>query len=92
VKKTVSIADLIRESAGFVLRGSSVKCDFSLQDNLWPVEVDEGQISQVIQNLVINADQAMPDGGTMRISVANSIVGPEDSLPLREGKVCKDNN
>jgi PAS domain S-box-containing protein len=89
VKKTASIVDLIKESAGFVLRGSHVKCDFILEDKIWPVEVDEGQMSQVIQNLVINADQAMPDGGTISVRVENNVVGSEDSLPLREGRYVK---
>jgi len=89
VKKTASIVDLIKESAGFVLRGSQVKCDFILADNIWPVEVDEGQMSQVIQNLVINADQAMPDGGTITVRVENNIVTAEDVLPLRERRYVK---
>ena len=54
-----------RRSSGspstFVLRGSKCRCDFRLPDDLWSAEVDAGQINQVIQNLVINATQAMPD-------------------------------
>lgn len=71
VKKVTSIAELIRESASFAQRGSNVRCEFSIADGLWPLEVDEGQISQVINNLVINAQQAMPQGGVIRISVEN---------------------
>ncbi len=75
--KTASIAELITEWAGFVMRGSNVKCDFSIAEDLAPVEVDEDQMSQVIHNLVINAQQAMPRGGTIRISAKNITVPDE---------------
>jgi PAS domain S-box-containing protein len=71
VKKTTSIADLIKDSANFALRGSNVKCDFFISPDLWPAEVDEGQISQVINNLIINAQQAMPNGGTIQVQCDN---------------------
>ncbi|MGR3176492.1 MAG: PAS domain-containing hybrid sensor histidine kinase/response regulator [Candidatus Anammoxibacter sp.] len=71
VKKTASIAELIIESSNFALRGSNVKCEFSIPDDLWPVEVDEGQINQVINNVVLNAVQAMPQGGVLKINTEN---------------------
>ncbi|HMK48684.1 MAG TPA: ATP-binding protein [Thermodesulfovibrionales bacterium] len=74
VKKTTSIAEIIRDSAGFALRGSNVNCEFHFPEEALPVEVDEGQISQVINNMVINANQAMPEGGTIVISAG--IVSP----------------
>jgi CheY-like chemotaxis protein len=74
------------ESAGFVLRGSNVRCAFNLPDDLWDVEVDGGQMSQVINNLIINADQAMPEGGVISVQAENTIIGPEESPPLSEGR------
>lgn len=71
VRQLTSIADIIRESASFVLRGSNVNCEFNLADDLWLGEIDPGQISQVIQNMVINARQAMPEGGTVTITCRN---------------------
>lgn len=71
VKKTIRLADLIRESATFSLRGANVRCVFDLNDDLWPVEADIEQLGQVIQNLVINANQAMPDGGALTIRADN---------------------
>lgn len=71
VKQSASIGELIEENARFVLHGAQVDLDVEIPDNLWPVEVDRGQISQVIQNLVINADQAMPQGGTLTIRACN---------------------
>jgi len=63
IKRKTCISGFIKDSAGFSLRGSNVICKYSIADDLWPVEVDEGQISQVVNNLIINADQAMPEGG-----------------------------
>lgn len=85
IKNTTSIAGLIQDSANFVLRGSNVKCEFSLSEDLWPVDVDEGQISQVINNLVINADQAMPQGGNINVTARNIAIGADSVLPLSPG-------
>ena len=65
VKATTSIGKLLRESAQFALRGSNVECRVEIPDDLWLVDADEGQIAQVINNLLINARQAMPQGGTV---------------------------
>jgi len=60
-----------------------------LPSDVWPVEADEGQIGQVVSNLVINADQAMPQGGHILVDAEN-IMAPEDSmLPLAEGRYVK---
>ncbi|MFC1524119.1 response regulator, partial [Thermodesulfobacteriota bacterium] len=71
VRKARSIKEVIRDNADFVLRGSNVRCNYAFPDDLWPVEIDAGQISQVIQNIVINAKQAMPMGGELQISCRN---------------------
>ena len=67
VKKAVDASRLLNEAVSFGLRGSSVKGVLELEDGLWPIYVDEGQINQVLNNLLINATQAMPDGGTVTI-------------------------
>lgn len=86
VKKTASIVQIISDSAGFMLRGSNVKCEFTLQKDLWAADVDEGQMGQVINNLVINADQAMPDGGVISVSAENVTITASDLLPLPAGR------
>jgi PAS domain S-box-containing protein len=86
IKKVDSMTRIIKDSACFVLRGSNVRCTFSLPEDLWDVEVDSGQISQVINNLIINADQAMPDGGIISVRAENVTLGPDENLPLPEGK------
>jgi len=86
VKKTASIVQIITDSAGFMLRGSNVKCEFTLQKDLWAADVDEGQMGQVINNLVINADQAMPDGGVISVTAENVTINASDLLPLPAGR------
>jgi CheY-like chemotaxis protein len=86
VKKVESIARIITDSAGFVLRGSNVRCAFTLPSELWEVEVDPGQMSQVINNLIINADQAMADGGVITVRAENSFISAGTIHPLREGR------
>ena len=55
VKESTSLADVVRDSANFVLSGNAVACRYAIPDDLWLVDIDKGQISQVIQNLIINA-------------------------------------
>lgn len=71
VMKTASISQLMKDTVSFALRGSNIRSELSIPDDLWLAEIDEGQITQVINNLVINAVQAMPDGGTIIVSVEN---------------------
>jgi PAS domain S-box-containing protein len=85
VKSAASITDIIKDSTSFMLSGSNVNCDMQFQDDTWPVSIDEGQISQVIQNVIKNADQAMPEGGTVTVRAENRTVHENDTLPLRTG-------
>ena len=71
IKKTASIGKLIQDTVSFSLRGSHSRSEFVFGSDLWPAEIDPGQISQVIANLVVNADQAMPNGGTLRVNCDN---------------------
>src|SRR5579884_2933240 len=90
IKKTVSIKELLRESIRFVLHGSNVGVEFFISDDLWPVEIDEGQISQVLHNLVINAQQAMPQGGIIEVHADNYPAGElERRLPLPPGRYVR---
>ncbi|MEW6379523.1 MAG: MASE3 domain-containing protein [bacterium] len=95
VRKTASIANLLRDAARLALSGSNVTCRLHLPDNLWWAEIDEGQISQVINNLLINADQAMPEGGTIELQAENVVIreGSEgsngDDLPLDDGRYIR---
>ena len=89
VKMIASIADLVTESAGFVTSGTKTRCDFFIPDDLWAAEVDPGQISQVIQNIVINADQAMPDGGIIKIYADNVVIDNRSGMSIKPGTYIK---
>lgn len=89
VKELVTIGEVIQDSAKLACAGTPVRCEVSAPPDLWPVEVDPGQISQVIQNLVINAVQAMPQGGEVRLSCENVILSKDNPLTLRPGNYIK---
>jgi PAS domain S-box-containing protein len=86
VKKTTTITDLIQDSARFILRGSNVSSEYDFSPDLHVVDVDEGQLSQVVQNLVINADQSMAAGGNLKISGRNVTLGAGVVPPLPQGE------
>jgi PAS domain S-box-containing protein len=71
IRDATDLSLLIRETAEFVLHGSSVVCEYDFPDKLWMADADSGQISQVIQNIVINAKHAMEGGGTICIHCEN---------------------
>jgi PAS domain S-box-containing protein len=89
VRKGASIEGLIRDSIAFVLSGSNVKPKILLTDNLYSVKVDTGQMSQVLQNLTLNAVQAMPGGGKIEVSAENVTVSEGDRLSLKSGKYVR---
>jgi PAS domain S-box-containing protein len=86
VKEVASIANILKESSLFVLSGSKSRCEFSMEKDLWRVEADSGQISQVISNIVINANQAMPEGGVIQIRAENKEIDGKQGLPLKTGR------
>lgn len=89
VKKAISVESVVRQNVGFILSGSKSRPDFDFAENVWWVEADEGQIGQVIDNLVLNADHAMPDGGIINICVSNIAEGKSKALGLVEGQYVK---
>ncbi len=94
IKKTVNIGEVVRESVEIVLRGSSILGNAVIPDGLTAVKADEGQVSQVINNLIINAKQAMPDGGIVVVECENVEFGEGSAatgLPsgLKPGKYVR---
>ena len=83
IKEPLALAEIIDETASFSLRGSNVKLQLNIAADLWLVDADKGQLSQVISNLVINGKQAMPDGGIITISAEN-----RDAEDGREVQIC----
>ena len=89
VKQTTNLAGLVQEAASFALRGSNVRCDFSFPSDLFLAEVDEGQVAQVIHNLILNADQAMPSGGIISVSGRNEALTEQNAFALEKGDYVK---
>ncbi len=86
IKKIISISKLLKDTIGLVLSGSESRYEFSTPDDLRSVEGDEAQLSQVISNLLINADQAMPAGGIILIKAENISINGKSSLPISKGR------
>lgn len=89
VKKVTSIVDVVRESAGLTLAGTHISSEYTIAEGLWHVEVDPGQMSQVFNNLIINAVQAMPKGGTIRFAMDNMVLETNEVPPLPGGRYIK---
>ena len=85
VKKPFIVGDLIQDVVPLALSGSNSAVEILIDENIWPVEIDEDQIHQVINNILINADQAMPDGGLITIKVQNLHITSTLGLPLPDG-------
>jgi PAS domain S-box-containing protein len=89
VKETASITEIIRESCGFILHGSKSRCSFLIEEGLLNAEADVGQLNQVINNIVLNASQSMPEGGIIKIAAENTVIVKESGMPLTPGRYVK---
>jgi PAS domain S-box-containing protein len=89
IKELISVAKLVAETVSFCCAGSTVRCIIDFPPDLWVIEADPGQISQVIQNLAINALQAMPTGGALAVQGENLELQASGELPLEPGKYVK---
>jgi len=89
LKKVVSIGELLEHSAEFALYGSNLRTDFDIAVDLWKAEVDAGQIEQVVNALMLNAREAMPQGGTVRVRARNVVFQENTGAPLPSGRYVK---
>lgn len=85
IKNVETLFPFIQETITFALSGSSVSSDFKIDDNLWTCNFDKNQIGQVIDNLTINALQAMPNGGTISITAKNITLKENQHITLPQG-------
>ena len=86
VKKVMSIAGIIRTALDFILSGTNVEYKYNVADDLWYADVDESQLMQVVNNLFINAVQAMPHGGVIDVSASNLILDQNNRFTIPEGR------
>lgn len=89
IKRVSSLSELLAQAAEFSLYGSNLRADIDLAADLWKAEVDPGQIEQVMNALVINAREAMPHGGTVRISARNLKLEEDPGALLPAGRYLK---
>ncbi len=89
IKTIAHLVPFIQETAQFALSGSSISCQFDCAHDLWPANFDKNQIGQVIDNIVINAQQAMPSGGTLCITLHNQTFTPNEHIILMAGDYVK---
>jgi two-component system cell cycle sensor histidine kinase/response regulator CckA len=89
LKKVVSMGELLEHSAEFALYGSNLRADFDIAVDLWKAEVDAGQIEQVVNALMLNAREAMPQGGTVRVRARNIAFGENTNTALPNGRYVK---
>ncbi|RPH39569.1 MAG: response regulator [Desulfobulbaceae bacterium] len=85
IKKVVAPQHLVKEAISLVLRGSNVKAIVDIDDLIHAIEADEGQLSQVFNNIIINATQAMPGGGTLMVTAVNETLAENNALSLPPG-------
>jgi CheY-like chemotaxis protein len=90
IKRTASLRQLVQDTVGFSLSGTNIRSSLTLPEDLWPADIDAGQISQVISNLAVNAAQVMDRGGTLYVTGENVLVGDENAPPtLEPGRYVK---
>jgi len=85
IKKVISLQHLVNETVSLVLRGSNVKGTIEIPDSIHAIEADEGQLNQVFHNIIINATQAMPGGGTLTVTGQNEKLGSLNGMNLPGG-------
>ncbi|MFW5861612.1 MAG: PAS domain S-box protein [Spirochaetota bacterium] len=86
VQGEASIREIITNSANFILMGSNISCHYNFHENLKQAKVDREQVSQLIQNLILNAKEAMPDGGEISIFARTEKIDRGSKLPLQAGE------
>jgi signal transduction histidine kinase/CheY-like chemotaxis protein len=89
MRMSTRLPDVVREAAEFALHGSKVRCEFDIASDLWPADVDKGQIGQVVHNIIINASQAMPHGGHIQIVLRNDEITGNGRSGLAAGRYVK---
>lgn len=73
VRRTAGVAPLIRDAVALVCAGSRVSLKADIADELWSAEIDAEQISQALHNILLNARQAMPEGGVIEVRAENVV-------------------
>ena len=86
LKTREQLKPFLEENVRFALSGSNVNCGFDITEDLWNCDIDKNQIAQAIDNIVLNAKQAMPAGGTLKVTARNFIADPKLHPGLKNNK------
>ncbi|MBN1694337.1 PAS domain S-box protein [candidate division WOR-3 bacterium] len=89
IKEKTDIKELIKESAKFAIVGSNVNCEFDFPEDLWEVIIDRAQMNQVVNNIILNAVEAIQEEGTITIKAENTEIEKRTKIPLKKGKYVK---
>ena len=89
VKKPLAVRELLTSAVNFSLSGSNVRCEFEIPEDVWNIEADENQFTQVISNIVLNGVEAMPDGGVLKVRARNRQLEEQEIPKLPAGKVVE---
>ncbi|OQA79091.1 MAG: Sporulation kinase A [bacterium ADurb.Bin243] len=89
IKKILALKELIKDSVQFSITGSNVLSRFNFDDELYCIQADEGQITQVITNFAINAKQAMPEGGVLEVGAVNVTLAADNKFSAPQGRYVK---
>ncbi|MBN1797879.1 MAG: response regulator [Spirochaetales bacterium] len=86
IKKLEAVQGIIRETCTFILRGSNIRCEYNLPDDLWNTEIDKDKICEVIDNIVLNSMQAMPEGGIITVNAENVTITKKHPKQYQPGR------
>jgi len=89
VKKVFNVGELVKELVEFDLSGSNVRAEIEKEDDLWKAEVDKNQFQQVVTGIVVNAKEAMPQGGTLTVKMENVPINDNYVAELEPGDYIK---
>jgi PAS domain S-box-containing protein len=89
IRSLTSVPDFISKTVQLALSGSNVRCSMQIDEDLWPVYCDPGQIQQMVVNLVVNSKEAMPEGGTIAIEAKNVVLASLEVPPLKAGRYVR---
>jgi CheY-like chemotaxis protein len=88
-RQTGQLGVLVKENATFVLAGSNINCEYEIPEDLWLCDYDENQIAQLLDNMIINAQQAMLGGGNISIALKNIHMEADENPLKRSGNYIK---
>jgi PAS domain S-box-containing protein len=89
VRRIESIQEILEGAVNLALAGSNLRCEFRSNEDLWRINCDSEQIRQVLMSLLMNAREAMPEGGIIEVAATNLQLPEGEILSLKGGKYVR---